>query len=203
MSHLNDINFSKESMVPMPKGNEVCMIDLKFTEEDKKALNYERYHHPHPLVQRKMEAVWLKSQGVPHKQIAKFTGVSINVITHYLKAYQAGGIEKLRELDYRGQPSQLNEHRQSIENYFRNHPPATLKEAMDCIERLTGLKRSEPQIKKFLSKLGLKRRKAGTVPSKVDLEAQETFKKNTWNPGFKKPKSEKGRSFLWMPPTSS
>ena len=33
-----------------------------FTEGDIKALNYERYHHPHPRVQRKMEALWLKSR---------------------------------------------------------------------------------------------------------------------------------------------
>jgi transposase len=203
MSHLIDINFSKESTVSMPKGSEVRMIDLEFTEEDKKALNYERYHHPHPCVQRKMEALWLKSQGVSHKQIARFTGISINVVTKYLKDYQTGGIEKLKELDYRGQPSRLNEHRKSLEDYFKAHPPATLKEAMDAIERLTGLKRSEKQIKKFISKLGFKRRKAGSVPSKADLQAQETFKKNTWNPVLRKPKPEKGHSFLWMPPILS
>ena len=35
------------------------MITLKFTGEEKTALNYERYHHPDPRVQRKMEALWL------------------------------------------------------------------------------------------------------------------------------------------------
>lgn len=37
------------------------MIRIQFTEEEKQALNYERYHYPHPRVQRKMEALWLKS----------------------------------------------------------------------------------------------------------------------------------------------
>ena len=36
------------------------MIAIDFTEEDIEALDYERYHHPHPRVQRKMEALWLK-----------------------------------------------------------------------------------------------------------------------------------------------
>lgn len=36
------------------------MIHIEFTEEEKQALNYARYHHPHPMVQRKMEALWLK-----------------------------------------------------------------------------------------------------------------------------------------------
>ncbi len=40
------------------------MIKINFTEEDIKALNYERYHHPHPYVQRKLGAFWLNSQGI-------------------------------------------------------------------------------------------------------------------------------------------
>lgn len=47
------------------------MITLNFTPADIEALHYERYHHPHPRVQRKMEALYLKSQGVPHAQIAQ------------------------------------------------------------------------------------------------------------------------------------
>ena len=31
------------------------MINLEFTEEEKNSLYYERFHHPHPLVQLKME----------------------------------------------------------------------------------------------------------------------------------------------------
>ena len=31
------------------------MIRLSFTEEDMKELDYQRYHHPHPRVQKKME----------------------------------------------------------------------------------------------------------------------------------------------------
>ncbi len=41
------------------------MIYLEFTEEEKQSLYYERFHHPHPRVQRKMEALWLKSQKQP------------------------------------------------------------------------------------------------------------------------------------------
>lgn len=51
------------------------MTKIEFTEGDIKALNYERYHHPHPRVQRKMEALWLKSQGEPHNKIAQLTGI--------------------------------------------------------------------------------------------------------------------------------
>ena len=43
------------------------MILIDLTPEEIEALHYKRYHYPHPKVQRKMEALWLKSQGLPHK----------------------------------------------------------------------------------------------------------------------------------------
>lgn len=154
------------------------MIKIKFTEEEIKALNYERYHHPHPRVQRKMEALWLKSQKEPHKRIAELTGISINVATQYLKEYQEGGIEKLKEINFYRPESALDKQTLTIETYFKEHPPATIKEAMGLIEEITGIKRSEVQIGKFFKRIGLNRRKVGMVPSKADPEEQEAFKKN-------------------------
>lgn len=155
--------------------NEVIMIDIKFTEKEKVALHFERFQHPHPRVQRKMEALWLKSNEESHKRIAQLTGVAVNAVTRYIKEYQLGGIEKLKEINFRGPQSKLDEHTITIENYFKEHPPATIKEAMAKIEELTGLKRSEVQIWKFFRRIGLKCRKIGMIPSKVDIEKQETF----------------------------
>ena len=39
------------------------MLPINFSEADQRALLYERFHHPHPRVQIKIEALWLKSQG--------------------------------------------------------------------------------------------------------------------------------------------
>jgi transposase len=182
---------------------EAAMTQVEFTEEDKQALNYERYHHPHPRVQRKMEALWLKSQGESHKRIGQLTGVTANMISQYIKEYAAGGIQRLKELHFRQPQTELLKYQQTLEDYFKTHPPATLKEAMKEIERLTGLKRGQTQIAKFFAKLGFKWRKVGSIPAKADPDKQEAFKKNTSNPGSKKPKPAKGRSFLWMPLTLS
>lgn len=179
------------------------MIHIQFTEEEKQTLNYERYHYPHPRVQRKMEALWLKSQGESHQRIAQLTGVTVTVVTGYLKEYKSGGIERLKELHFRQPQSELIQHQQSLDDYFKAHPPATIKEAIGKIERLTGLKLTEKPVKKFLAKLGFKRRKTGSVPAKADIEQQEAFKKNTSNLGSGKPGLDKGLSFLWMPPISS
>jgi len=44
------------------------MIKLEFTEAEQQSLHYERYHHPHPRAQRKMEALRFKSHFQDFKQ---------------------------------------------------------------------------------------------------------------------------------------
>jgi len=154
------------------------MIRIPFTPEEIKALDYERYHHPHPIVQRKMTVVYLKSQGVSHKEIARLAGVKPNSVTRHLKAYKDGGIERLKKINIYRPRSALQAYRSSLEAHFRAHPPATIKEAVHEIERQTGIKRSETQVRAFFQSVGLARRKVGMVPAKADVAEQETFKKN-------------------------
>jgi hypothetical protein len=67
------------------------MLQLEFTETEKQALHYERFNHPHPRVQLKMEVLWLKSQNLPHWQICQLTGISENTLRSYCQAYREGG----------------------------------------------------------------------------------------------------------------
>ena len=158
------------------------MIMIEFTEEEKQALNYERCNHLHPRVQRKMEALWLKSLGLSHKEICRLTGVSSNTLRSYLRAYQQGGIEALKVIKIHQSQSELNQHTMTIEAYFREHPPASVKEAMAKIEELTGIKRSENRVRTFLKSIGMAPRKVGTIPAKADPEAQENFIKEEMEP---------------------
>ena len=70
------------------------MLCLAFTEEERQALHYERFHHPHARVQQKMEALWLKSHGRPHAQIAQLVQVSEKTLREYLREYQRGRYRK-------------------------------------------------------------------------------------------------------------
>jgi transposase len=128
------------------------MTQLKFTPEIQKELNYERYHYPVPLVMRRMEVLWLKSQGLAHEQIATLAGISENTMREYFSLYEEGGVEKLKELNYYHPESAMNEHITSLEAYFRENPPASIKEAQSEIEAITGIKRSETQVREFLKK---------------------------------------------------
>lgn len=127
-------------------------IQLTFTPEIQEALNYERYHHPVPLVQRRMEVLWLKSHGLAHELIARLAGVSENTMRDYFSLYEAGGLDKLKELNLYRPTSDLPAHPSTLEAHFRDHPPATIKEAQHEIEMLTGIKRSETQVREFLKK---------------------------------------------------
>jgi transposase len=127
-------------------------MQLEFTPAIQDALNYERYHHPMPLVQRRMEALWLKSHGLPHGQIAQLVNITENTLRDYFQLYLDGGVERLKEVALQGPESELVAHYASLEAYFRAHPPATIKEAQSKIAALTGIKRSETQVREFLKK---------------------------------------------------
>ncbi len=158
------------------------MIQLEFTEAEQQYLHYERYHHPHPRVQRRMEALWLKSQGVAHHEISRLTGISSTTLTSYLRAYQKGGLEALKTVRFYRPQSELKQHQGTLEDYFRQHPPASAKQAMAIIETLTGVRRTPNRVRVFLKHMGLKCRKVGMIPAKADLAAQEAFKTNELEP---------------------
>jgi transposase len=157
---------------------------------------YYRFYHPHPRVQRKMEAVLLKSRGLKHKEICGIVGICGNTLRSYLRDYEEGGIERLKRLNFRINKSELEQHRHSIEEYFEKHPPAGVKKAMAAIEKLTGIKRSENRVREYLKSIGMKRRKVGMVPAKADPDEQERFLKEELEPRLKE--AEEGERALFF-----
>ena len=83
------------------------MIPPASNKEEHPSLQYERFHYPDPRIQVKMEALWLKSRGLDHAQIANLTGVSTRTIQRYLNEYQQGGLERLKQDRYVGPTSEL------------------------------------------------------------------------------------------------
>ena len=157
------------------------MMTIEFGEDKIERLRRERFEHPHPRVQRKMEALLLKSEGLPHHQITRILGISENTLRHYLREYQEGGIERLKEIRFRHPRSALDEYRASLEAYFEAYPPATVNEAAAKIEELTGIRRGPTQVRRFLGSLGLRPRKVGMIPAKADVQEQARFKKKNWS----------------------
>jgi transposase len=128
------------------------MKRIQFSEDDILKLKNERLQHKHPIVRRRMMALYLKAQGYPHRDICTELGISSMCLCVYLDLYLKEGLDGLRRLGYRGKRNVLFENRELIIAHLEAQPPGSLKEAQARIEEITGIKRSLPQIRAFLKK---------------------------------------------------
>jgi transposase len=128
------------------------MPAFTFPPEDLDAIRHDRFRHPHPRVQLKMEVLWLKSRGLPHEEIAALAGTSLRSVQRFLAEYRAGGLDRVRALGWRGKPDELAPHRESLEAHFLEHPPRSVSGAQAAIERITGVKRGPTQVRAFLKR---------------------------------------------------
>lgn len=71
---------------------------IEFTSETLDILKKERLTHPVPLVRRRLEALWLKSRGLPNNKIALLVGIYERTLRDYLQLYQQSGVEGLKNL---------------------------------------------------------------------------------------------------------
>lgn len=166
------------------------MIRIEMSSEELDILRYEKYHYPHPLVQRKFDVLLLKAHGLSTSKIAEIFSITPNTIRNYLYEYLDGGIDNLKKIRYKGQPTALLSHKNSIEDDFRMNPPTSVAEAADRIEKLTEIKRGLTQARQFMKRIGLKFRKTAPVPAKADTKEQEDFKKNSSCPSL--PRLQRG-----------
>lgn len=161
------------------------MIHINFTNNEIDALFKERFSHPHPHVQKKMDSLYFKSIGISHNQICDILRITRATLGKYLKEYAKGGIEKVKEINFYKPQSKLDEHVTTIKKHLENTPPATIAEAQNKIEKLTGIKRSPTQIRAFLKRIGMKCLTTGTIPGKTidddKIKEQEAFKKKRLN----------------------
>src|ERR1035437_1583133 len=166
------------------------MICPSFTASDRAALEAERYLHPPPKVQRKMEAIYLKSRALPPPLICRICQISKPTLVRYLRAFEQEGLAGLRQRGYEGRPNRLHPHAASLEQHFRQPPPSTCAQAQQGIAAQTGVRRGLTPVRAFLRRLKMKYRKTGFVPGRAD-----TPEKQAEQAAFlKKPPTQAGRS---------
>ena len=111
-------------------------------------------------------------------------------VTNYVKEYQEGGIEAIKKVNFYQPKSELCAYQSTLEAHFKDNPPVSVKEAMEEIEMLTGIRRSPNRIRIYMRKLGLKFRKVGMIPTKMDVEKHEEFIINNLEPKLAEAKEE-------------
>jgi transposase len=114
----------------------------------------DRFHHPSPNVQRRMEVLWLTAHGVRRAEVIRLSGASRASVQRYLDAYRDGGLDDVRQLRYVRPTSALAPHATTLEAHFRAHPPRSTADAQATIARLTGVRRGLTQVRLFLKKVG-------------------------------------------------
>jgi transposase len=160
------------------------MLTLKIPKSELNVLNIERFNYPCPLVRKRMHTIYLKAKGYSHKDITNFLDIHINSVTNFIKMYQQGGLNQLKQINYGTNKSQLNEFQTSIEEDFHQSPPHSTSEAMQRIEKLTGIKRSPTRVRAFMKKIGMKYNKLAHIPAKAEPEKQLGWLKDTFFPGL-------------------
>jgi transposase len=141
------------------------MRRFQFSDEERSLIAKERFYHPNPRVQRRMEILWLKLQGETHERIAELADVSRRTVQRVLDIFAEGRLEAVRQFHEKGRANALAPHRLSLEEEFRQRPPRIVAEACDRIEQLTGVRRQPTQVRLFLREtLGLRWRKVAAIP---------------------------------------
>jgi transposase len=171
------------------------MIKIAFADAEIAALRYGRFHHPDPRIQVRLEALYLRSQGVANADIQRLCGISKASFHRFLTIYASGGIEALKRIEHYRPPSELSPHHATLEAVFAQAPPATVAEAAARIAAVTGIERKPTQVRQFLRSLGMKPLKVGMIPAKADVAAQETFKKKSGALPSRSPGGPSGRLF--------
>jgi len=127
-------------------------VPLLFSDDDLAMLIKERYEHPDPRVQRRMEVLWLISQGETRTKAGQLAGVTRATADRYVVIFRTQGVDGLRHFDWRKPVSELEEHRESLEESFQKNPPHTVAEACLRIKEETGLERKPSQVRAFLKR---------------------------------------------------
>lgn len=73
-----------------------------------------------------------------------------------------------------------------------------MKEAAAKVGEVTGINRSPTRVRLFLTRLGMRRYKVGTIPAKADVEKQDTFQKEELEPRLDQARAGERAIFLSM-----
>jgi transposase len=145
------------------------MRPLHFPPDVLAEIEHDRFHHPVPQVQRRMELLRLAAYGLPRPDLIRLSGLSKATVQRRLDEYRDGGLDAVRRWDFRGRANGLAPHAATLEEHFARHPPATVADARTFIEEATGVRRGLTQVRLFLKKTAASgtARRAGCRPRPI------------------------------------
>jgi len=165
------------------------MLPINLSKTEIQKLNYERFHYPCPIVQKRLTAVLLfATVKASLSTIGLMSGLHRHSVVHWVKVYENEGIDSLFTVNYGTNHSKLDEHAESIISSFRTKPPIHAREAKARIARMTGICRSLTQVRSFMHRHGLHYIKTGHIPARANTEKQQQWVNTTLKPAIEEAK---------------
>ncbi len=169
------------------------MLTLQISEAEIAELKYEMYHYPDALAQKRFHSIYLKgiAPELSCQRIGLYVGLSRQKVSAFIQLYNQSGIQRLKFNNYGTNKSELESHSETLLLNLENTPVHQLSQAKERIESLTGIQRSLSAVKSFLKRNDFKYQKIGHIPSKVDIQKQETYLEEILNPAIESAKDGK------------
>jgi len=162
------------------------MLLINVSDAEIRKLNYERFHYPCPIVQKRIFAVYLKAtQKYSNKMIGQIIDLNRNAVGFWINVYKSGGFDALCQFNYGANKSELEVHTTNILQSFTEQPPRNVCEAKARIDELTGISRSPTQVRAFMKRHNMRYIKIGHIPAKADTEEQKEWVKTILEPAIK------------------
>jgi transposase len=159
------------------------LTTLVLSSEELARLNYERYHYPCPIIQKRLHAVFMKATtDLTNAKVGQLTDSHYNSVGKWIKMYKRDGFDGLCKLNRHANQSVLESQALSIKEIFISHPPRSIAEARIKIAALTGIDRSNTRVAAFMKRNGFRFLKTGHIPAKLNNSTQQNWVNETLKP---------------------
>jgi transposase len=139
--------------------NSRCIIANFQSKTNSDTVQVQRYHHPDPIIRKRLTILWHKHHGLPHHEIAKLSSASPNTVTTTIRTYIEEGLSGVEKREFYQPTSQIDLYFDRLMVHFSENPPRTLKEAKAKIEQITGMSFSLSHVRNLLLSMGLSKKK--------------------------------------------
>ena len=100
------------------------LTKLMLNFEELAQLNYERYYYPCPIVQKRLNAVYIKaSTNFTNEKVSLLARVHYNSVGQWIAIYKENGFDGLCKITHHCNQSLLEKQAVSIKELFAKQPP--------------------------------------------------------------------------------
>ena len=129
---------------------------------------------------KKCLVVYLRKKSYQREEVAELLRIDEDTVTNYTKKYDESGLQGLLEENYHQPKSQLEPYTEQLKELFKKQVPHTVNQAIEMIDKETGICLKPSACREFLRKIGMKCRRCGVVPGKAmdddkQRQAQQEF----------------------------